>query len=53
MGAFFGCDSMTTAIIYGSYNVGEGTVSVGDYPNLQDMADALTGTYSQYDWEKD
>ena len=53
MGAFFGCDSMTTAIIYGSYNVGEGTVSVGDYPNLQDMADALTGIYSQYDWEKD
>ena len=53
MGAFFGCDSMTTAIIYGSYNVGDGTVSVGDYPNLQQMANALTGIYSQYDWVKE
>ena len=52
MGAFFGCDGMTTAMIYGTYNVGEGTVSVTDYPNLQDMANALTGIYSQYDWER-
>ncbi len=52
MGAFFGCDSMTSAMIYGSYNVGEQTISVGDFPNAQDIAVALKNTYSQYDWEK-
>lgn len=52
MGAFYGCESMTFAMIYGLYKVGDTTVSVGDFPNAQEMAYALTNTYSQYDWEK-
>lgn len=52
MGAFSGCDSMTSAMIYGSYKVGDITVSVGDFPNAQDIAFALKNTYSQYTWEK-